>query len=358
MTQTSADVRRRMFFLASVFATLWVLLPLLEGILLGAALAFLSEPVKRKLDEVFHVRGKVHRSATIAVATVALISVVFLFPFSAVVIGALQRISASLGLLASTDATSLLDNLLNKGRELIKLLPFDVDPQQITSLLSEGVQKAISWLAQNTGRWLAELPSAVFTSMLAVISWGYFLTFGRRLRISILRFIFPWPDERALLRFTFSNLIRSLVVANIFVSLIQALIIGVFLGFTGVPHLLLWTSAAFFLSFIPVIGTAPITLGSALWCWTVAGRQDLAIAMLVCAVIAGTSDNFIRPLVARGAGDLNPFWLFLAMMGGLAQFGAAGFILGPFALAITVASGTALRMALKKNENKGQTCET
>lgn len=351
-------LRRRLFFVVSALATCWILQPLFVGILLGAALAFLSEPVKGKLERMLDARRNTRKSIAISIATVALISIIFLLPFTAVVLGALEQISMSLGSLSNRDALTFLDGVLNKIRAYGRYLPPTVNPEQLTEILVSGAQKALSWLGQRTGSWLSELPSAIFTAVLAVLSWGYFLSIGRQLRITILRFLFPWPSERALLRSTFSELIRSLVIANILVSVIQAVIIGIFLAFAGVPDLLLWTSAAFFLSFIPVVGTAPITLGSALWCWTVANSPEKAIAMVVCAFVAGTSDNFIRPLIARGAGELNPFWLFLAMMGGLTQFGPAGFILGPFALALTISSAAALRQALKPQRIESQTCET
>lgn len=344
--------RQRIFFLIATIATLWVLMPLLAGVLLGAALAFLSEPLKAKLDLTFKAPRNSQKSAALAILTIIALTVVFLIPFFAVVLGAIEQISASLRTLAAGNAMSHLDAVMVQVRALLRYLPIDVQPQQLTSVLVEAAQRAVSWLGQNTGRWLAELPSAVFTITLAMLSWGYFLIAGRKLRIVMLRFLLPWPTERALLRHTFSDLLRSLVLANIMVSVIQAVIIGVFLAFVGIPHLLLWTSAAFFLSFIPVVGTAPITLGGAVWCWSVAGSTEKMVAMLVCAVIAGTSDNFIRPLFARGAGALNPFWMFLAMMGGLAQFGPAGFLLGPVALALTLSSGAALRESLKFKQAK------
>jgi predicted PurR-regulated permease PerM len=341
-------IRRRVFFIASAMAAAWVLLPLLPGILVGAALAFLSEPLNLKLTRQFKVRRGSTAAFSLSIATVLLLSLVILLPFSAVVIGALEQISLSLKSLSQENLLIFLGTLFEKFKRLTELLPLDVNPEHLTSLIGNGAQTALSWLGQNTGRWLAELPGTVFTAALAVLSWGYFLIRGRELRIMTLRFLFPWSSERQLLRNTFSELLRSLVLANIFVSVVQALIIGIFMAFAGIPHLLLWCSAAFFLSFIPVIGTAPITLGSALWCWTVADSTGKAMAMLVCAFIAGTSDNFLRPLMARRAsGELNSFWLFLAMMGGLAQFGAAGFILGPFAFALALSSAAALRHALK-----------
>lgn len=355
---SSQLTRRRVFFLASVIAALWVLQPLLAGILVGAALAFLSEPLKKKLIRFFGVESHSSKAAAVSILTVLLVFVVFLLPFSAVLVGAIQQISLSLGSLATDDVKVFLDRVLDELKRFTQFLPFHVSPQQALSWLSAGAQKALSWLGQNTGQWLAELPSTIFTAAVGVVSWGYFLIEGKKLRIIALRFLLPWPAERALIRNTFSELIRSMVMANIFVSLVQALIIAVFMAFAGVPHLLLWTSAAFFLSFIPVVGTAPITLGSAFWCWTVAGEHGHAIAMLICALVAGTSDNFIRPLVTRGVDELNSFWLFLAMMGGFAQFGPAGFLLGPLALALTLSSGAALRMTLKNTGNETPRCET
>jgi predicted PurR-regulated permease PerM len=350
--------RRRIFFLSASLATCWILMPLMAGILAGAALAFLSEPFSDKINRFFQARRGSQKAATLSVLTVVALTVVFLIPFFAVILGAIEQISASLRTLATDDARSMLEGFMVHLRKLLSLLPVNIEPQHLTSVLLEASQRALALLGQNTGRWLAELPSAVFTGILAMFSWGYFLIYGRQLRIFVLRFLFPWPAERSLMRITFSELFRSLVLANIFVSVIQAVIIGIFLAFTGIPHLLLWTSSAFFLSFIPVVGTAPVTLGAALWCWTVAGSTEKAIAMLICAVVAGVSDNFIRPLVARGAGELNPFWMFLAMMGGLGQFGPAGFLLGPFALALTLSSGSVLRLSLKNQSSEKARCET
>ncbi|NBX17663.1 MAG: AI-2E family transporter [Proteobacteria bacterium] len=343
----TAMTRRRIFFLTASAAAFWVLMPLLAGILLGAALAFLSEPLNLRLNSFFSARSGSRKSAALSVLIVISLTVIFLIPFSAVVLGAVEQISKSMKSIAAGDARQMFESVSQQLKKLLSLLPVNVEPQHLTSLLIEAAQRAMTILGQGTGRWLSELPSAMFTSILALLSWGYFLISGRQLRIAVLRYLFPWPAERSLLRLTFSELFKSLVLANILVSVIQAVIIGIFLASTGVPHLLLWTSAAFFLSFIPVVGTAPVTLGGALWCWTIAGSPEKAIAMIVCAVVAGTSDNFIRPLVARGAGALDPFWMFLAMMGGLAQFGPAGFLLGPFALALAISSASVLRNSLK-----------
>lgn len=354
----SPVVRRRLFFFISALSALFILRPVLTGLLLGATLAFLSEPLKKQCERLFQRPARHLKSVLASLSTVVLISVVFLLPFSAVIIGAVERISISLASLATTQKLALLEELLSRVKELNRLLPINVNPEQLTNVLLSAAQRAMAWLGQATGQWLTELPATLLTATLALISWGYLLINGRKLRIVALRFLFPWPSERSLLRSTFAQMLKSLVLANIFVSVIQSVIIALFMISVGVPHVLLWASSAFFLSFIPVIGTLPITLGGALWCWTTEGHLGKTIAMLIGALVAGTSDNFIRPLMARGVGELNPFWLFLAMMGGLAQFGPLGFLLGPLALALTIASGAALRETLKFKRKEKSPCET
>lgn len=343
--------RPRIFFLCCGFATVWTLLPLLPAFLTGAVLAFLTEPVTRIVHRHFKAARSSAKATLLSLSTMLLIVGLFLLPFTMVVVGTLERVSASVRALAGEGfVQQFIQNWVPKLQLLPERFALPMRPEQLSSILTEAAQKALVWVGNTTGDLVAQAPSAVFFATLALFSWGYFLWKGPWLRIVVLRYLMPWPTERALLRHTFASLLKSLVAANILVSLIQAAIIGIFLGSTGVPHALLWTSFSFFASFIPVVGTLPVTLGSALWCWTVDASPFKAIALIVCAFIAGTVDNFLRPFLARGTGALDSFWLFLAIFGGLAQFGAAGFILGPLALALCLASAAMLRESVTKSD--------
>jgi predicted PurR-regulated permease PerM len=342
-----------------LLATAWVLFPLLPPLLTGAVLAFLSEPITRWLHCRFKARRGSLAATSLSLFTILLIAGLFLLPFSVVVIGTLERISESVRALAGEGSINdLIQSWIQRLRVLPERFSIPVEPGQLSNLLTQAAQTALGWLGNTTGGLVAQAPSAVFFATLALISWGYCLWKGRFLRIQVLRFLLPWPEERRTLRTTFAAMLKSLVAANILVSLIQAGIIGLFLAFTGVPHAFLWTSLAFFASFIPVVGTLPVTLGGALWCWTVADSLPRTIALVVCAFIAGTADNLLRPFLARGAGALDSFWLFLAILGGLAQFGVAGFILGPLALALCLASASTLRQKLKTYSSETPSCAT
>ena len=61
------------------------------------------------------------------------------------------------------------------------------------------------------------------------------------------------------------------------------------------------------------------------------------VAMLVVAVIAGSIDNVLRPMLARGSSELPFVWMMVAFVGGVTAFGAAGVVLGPLVMALAVA---------------------
>ena len=94
-------------------------------------------------------------------------------------------------------------------------------------------------------------------------------------------------------------------------------------------------TAVMFLLAVAQIGAVPIL---------VAG-DDLAVLerptgwgtfLLVVTVIAGTLDNFLRPLlIKQGAADLPLLLIFVGVIGGLISFGLIGIFIGPLVLAVT-----------------------
>lgn len=350
---SKSTLRPRIFFVVCALIAASVLLPVLPALLTGAALAFLSEPITTRLHRHFKAPRDSLKATLLSLLTIFVIVAGFLLPFTLVVFGILERMTSSLRELTGGGSVS---EWVKGWVQRIALLPeqlsLPLGTDQLTSILSIAAEKSLAWLANTTGELLTQAPGAVFFAILSLFSWGYCLWKGKALRVITLRYCFPWPNERTLIRSTFAGLLKSLVAANILVSLIQASIIGIFLASTGVPHALLWTSLSFFASFVPVVGTLPVTLGAALWCWTVPESTPKAIAMLVCAGIAGTADNFLRPMLARGTGQMDSFWLFLAIMGGVGQFGVAGFIVGPLALALCLAAAHSLRHSLKTPINE------
>ena len=106
----------------------------------------------------------------------------------------------------------------------------------------------------------------------------------------------------------------------------------------GVPRAFVWGVLTFFLSFVPVVGTAPILLGPMGYLFS-HGRVGAAVIALVFGVLAASIDNVLRPLLLRGNSvELGFLWVLVALIGGVALFGLPGVILGPLAFSLLVAS--------------------
>jgi predicted PurR-regulated permease PerM len=56
--------------------------------------------------------------------------------------------------------------------------------------------------------------------------------------------------------------------------------------------------------------------------------------MLVWMIIAGTMDNFLRPVLIRKGADLPLLLVFAGVVGGLVAFGFIGIFVGPVILAV------------------------
>jgi predicted PurR-regulated permease PerM len=66
--------------------------------------------------------------------------------------------------------------------------------------------------------------------------------------------------------------------------------------------------------------------------WT--GESAWGTFMLVWTILAGTMDNFLRPILIRKGVDLPLLLVFAGVVGGLLAFGLIGIFVGPVVLAV------------------------
>ena len=122
-------------------------------------------------------------------------------------------------------------------------------------------------------------------------------------------------------------------------ALAQTIFAGLGLVIAGVPFAGVLTAAMLLLS-IAQIGVIPV-LGCAVgWLyWT--GDSTWGTFLLVWTILAGTMDNFLRPILIRRGADLPLLLIFAGVVGGLLAFGLIGIFVGPVVLAVADALLTA-----------------
>jgi predicted PurR-regulated permease PerM len=126
--------------------------------------------------------------------------------------------------------------------------------------------------------------------------------------------------------------IRTVAQGVIGIAVIQALLAGIVLKITGVPHANVFAFAVLVLGILQ-IGSAPILLPIIIWVWSV---KDIGASVLITIllVLVGISDNALKPLV-MGRGLSTPVLvIFLGVLGGTLAHGLLGLFVGPIVLAV------------------------
>lgn len=310
--------------------------PMLWELAAGLMFGFLSERpiawVLRRLKR----QGRTRWQWAVAVGFATLVSLLLLVPAVIAAWVALRE----LGVLVATADLDAIGRKLNAvtawTRQRLGSTGSTLPMAELGARGRTLVGSAGAWVAQMTGRGLAATPGALFSGFVVLTGWVTFAVEGRALREKVLTHLIPWPRQREILRRTTADVIDSVVLANVGVSGVQAAIIAVATLALSVPHAIVWGVASFLLSFVPLVGTALVTVTAAIFLF-LSGRTGAAVVMGVVAVVAGSIDNVLRPMLARGSMQLPFLWVMVAFVGGLTVFGVPGVILGPLFLSWTVA---------------------
>jgi predicted PurR-regulated permease PerM len=125
--------------------------------------------------------------------------------------------------------------------------------------------------------------------------------------------------------------------ATLITSVIDAVGGGLMFWACGIPSPLLWGVVMFVLSTLPIVGTFIVWMPAAGFL-AATGHWPSAVALIAWGVVSWVvTDNFIYVRIAGNRMRLHQVPSLIAFLGGLSLFGAAGMILGPAILAVTVA---------------------
>ncbi len=126
--------------------------------------------------------------------------------------------------------------------------------------------------------------------------------------------------------------IRSVARGVLGTALIQSMLVGIGLVAAGIPGAAFLTLIAFLLSVVQ-LGPALILLGAIAYKFSL-GFTPGAFAFFGWCILAGVSDNFLRPLLLSRDGEV-PLWVILiGTLGGLIAHGLIGLFVGPIVVAL------------------------
>lgn len=191
------------------------------------------------------------------------------------------------------------------------------------------VANAASFVLQQVGKIASGTPEFIIALFVFTLALYYFLTEAKRIKRTFVSLdILPRSEFELILQEVQKGSYITLVTSAI-TGTVQATFVAVAGLIFGFNEFLVIFVITFFVSFIPVIGAAPVSVLLALISF-VHEDYTAAIGLFIAAGIAGSIDNIIRPYLAMSdEEDINPVIPLLAIIGAVILFGFTGILIGP-----------------------------
>jgi predicted PurR-regulated permease PerM len=308
---------------------LLTLAPLWAPLLLAAWIAIVAHPLHTKLARKF--RGSNRAAGVMTVSFVLLM----LGPLTALTVSLTGRaIELARDIATSEDGATALRALVSSSGKG-PAPPMSFEALDVESLVGMAQQHGASaWRALSA---LAGAATALVVGLFVFVLGIYaFLINGVA--------AYDWLVERAPIspahthRFAnaFSETGRGLLIGVGLTALLQGAAATIGYVSLGIREAFVLGALTAVASIIPFGGAAlvwvPVSAALA-----IGGRPIAATVMVGIGIVVSTADNFVRPLLTRyGKLRMPTFLLLVAMLGGLALFGAWGVALGPLLVRLAI----------------------
>jgi predicted PurR-regulated permease PerM len=225
------------------------------------------------------------------------------------------------------------DQILSTVQGIERKLGVQVTEQaQVRQLLQQGAAKV--------SQWIPTLASSVLNVIVIVglmLFTMYYLFTQEEAFLGGLHRYLPFREKTLN---ELSDSLRNNVNANVLgqgiVALVQGLLTGLTLWIFGVPSPGFWTVIAFFMAFIPVLGT-PLVWGPAALYQIAQGHTGQGIGILLVGVIIIINiDNVLRIQLGKYMGDIHPWVTLVGLTLGVDIFGIVGLVIGPLLLSYLI----------------------
>ncbi len=209
------------------------------------------------------------------------------------------------------------------------------------------IQKAD--LGERIISYFKETSMSVFSSITSIVSFPINFIIKFFMMMLILFFLFkdaynlegaiyrilPLPSDLEMNIVTkLKGVIYVLMLGNLFIMLLQGLMVGVGLYIAGAGTPLIWGTLAAILSLIPVIGTTLIWLPVSIYLYFT-GNYGMAIFTACwCFSWYMILENVVKPKIFGDRLNFHPLLFFFLLLGSIEAFNLPGVIIGPIILSL------------------------
>jgi predicted PurR-regulated permease PerM len=229
------------------------------------------------------------------------------------------------------NAQNLIEQLKSYIPVIQNFVPISAD--QINTYFYSSAQYLMSKalvILQNLG---LQIPTLLMDLLIIVISSYLFLVEQDKINKLVVSNKFFTKEQTRQIYQSVVSTTNSVVIASLFSGFLQAIVMGIAASILVPEKILLISILTFLFSFIPFIGTAPITL--TLLLVNFFNQDYMGVSVVVISVgFLALIDNLLKPLLIGNKINIHPILAFLSALGGLSLFGFYGLFLGPILVGI------------------------
>lgn len=323
-----------LFFLVVAFSFGFILVePFLHTIILSAALAIIFSPINGRLFKRFGGRANLAAGVTSLLAVVLILLPATFLVWGLVTEGLDSMVTirewANRNDFADLLRSHRLDPVLDWMRERFPFIPLDEANIQARILtmarrFSESMLNASASLVGN----MAKLVLRFFLMIFMIF---YFLREGRGM-VQKIKYLAPLrTHQEDIIIESLQRISRAVLLGSLLIAVLQGLAGALGLYIVGIKPLF-WGTMMGLAALIPVIGTGLVWIPATAYLYFFGEWQWALFFLLYNVLIVTNIDTILRPLLMKRAAEVSPFYIFLAILGGIHAFGALGIFYGPLIL--------------------------
>ncbi len=322
---------------ASLYLAYLILFPFVDTIILAIVLASMFNPLQIFLER--RLKGRKNLAALMIVLIITFLIAIPVFLFISTLVA------------QGLDTVNKTNDWLRAGKlqELIqdpRINEYLARLQERFSFLEVNktdMANDLLYLSRNIGQFLLGKVAAMLSNVASLVAQFFVMIFiafylvrdGKEM-VSNIRYYSPLRVEQ---EDTIINGIRvvakSVLLGTFLTALCQGLVGGIAFAILGFPGLF-WGTMTALSSLIPLVGTYLIWVPIALYL-VLLGQIKSAIFLAIWSIVLnGIIDNFVRPFLMQGKSKMSPFYIFLAILGGVQYFGLKGILYGPLILSFAM----------------------
>lgn len=319
----SEDFKRIIYagIILGLFVLAFFLLePLILIIVFSLILAFVFQPVYKKLSKFFRSKNFSAFLICLVFALLIIVPVWFLSP---------MLVEQSFEIYEQAQGT-------NFAEPIKQVLPDTAASNDLSTQIGSSIHSFVTDLANSATNLFSNMITdfPVLVLKILVLFFTFFVALKEQESISsYIKSVIPFNEKIKNKLFRASRGVTSSVIyGQVILGILQGLLVGAGLFIFGVENALLLTIVASLAGVFPIIGTAIVWVPTVILLF-ISGSYLPSFGILVFGVIASIADGIIKPIFISRRVSMHSALVLLGMVGGLLLFGIIGVILGPLILA-------------------------